>query len=62
LPSKEEVEAVHKKGKRSFIAGSTVSGNLPDNWRKAAGVGMDAVLTDYPLELRTTLRQDAADE
>lgn len=58
LPTKEEIEAVHKAGKRAFIAGSTVSGNLPDNWRKAANVGLDAVLTDYPLEMRTTRQKE----
>lgn len=55
LPSKEEMDAVRKKSKRSFIAGSTVSGHLPDNWRKAASLSIDAVLTDYPLELRSVL-------
>ncbi len=62
LPSKEQIEAVHRAKKRAFIAGSTVSGNVPDNWQYAADVGIDAILTDYPLELRTTLRQDAASE
>ena len=62
LPSKEQIEAVHRSAKRAFIAGSTVSGNVPDNWQYAADVGIDAILTDYPLELRTTLRQDAASE
>ena len=62
LPTREEMNAVHQAGRQAFIAGSTVSGNLPDNWRKAESAGIDAVLTDYPLELRTTLRQDAASE
>jgi glycerophosphoryl diester phosphodiesterase len=56
LPTKEEVHAVHRAKKRVFIAGSTVSGNGPKNWQYAASVGIDAVLTDYPLPLRTTLR------
>ena len=60
LPSKEQIEAVHRAKKRAFIAGSTVSGKLPDNWRHAANVGIDAILTDYPLELRTTLRKRGA--
>jgi glycerophosphoryl diester phosphodiesterase len=57
LPTKEEVEEVHRAKKRVFIAGSSVSGNVPTNWKHAADVGIDGVLTDYPLELRTTLRQ-----
>ena len=59
LPSKEQTEAVHRARKRVFIAGPTVSGSVPENWRHAADVGIDAVLTDYPLELRATFRRDA---
>lgn len=57
LPSKEQMQAVHAAGKRAFIAGMSVGGNLPENWRHSAGVGIDGILTDYPLELRMTLRQ-----
>ncbi len=57
LPSAEQIKAVHGAGKRSFIAGATVGGNVPDNWRQAAGTGINGILTDYPLELRTTLRE-----
>lgn len=59
IPSKEQMEAVHKASKRTFIAGSTVSGHEPKNWTAVAKVGMDSILTDYPLELRQTLRQAA---
>ncbi len=62
LPSKEQIEAVHRAKKRVFIAGSTVSGKVPKNWRHAANVGIDGILTDYPLELRATLRKIAASE
>jgi glycerophosphoryl diester phosphodiesterase len=57
LPSREQIESVHRARKRAFIAGQTVSGNVPENWRQAADVGVDAVLTDYPLELRAAFRQ-----
>jgi glycerophosphoryl diester phosphodiesterase len=57
LPPKEQMEAVRGTGKRSFIAGTTVSGNVPDNWQQAADVGIDGILTDYPLELRAMLRK-----
>ncbi|MEX1028151.1 MAG: glycerophosphodiester phosphodiesterase family protein [Candidatus Paceibacterota bacterium] len=60
LPSKEQIEAVHQAGKRCFIAGPTVSGNVPENWQQAADVGVDAILTDYPLELRAMIRQTVA--
>jgi glycerophosphoryl diester phosphodiesterase len=55
LPFAEQVEAVHRSGKRAFIAGATVSGNRPESWELAAEVGIDAILTDYPLELRGVL-------
>ena len=57
LPPKEQTEAVRSGGKRSFIAGTTVSGNVPDNWQQAADVGIDGILTDYPFELRAMLRK-----
>ena len=56
LPSKEQMEAVRSAGKQSFIAGSTVSGNVPEHWRQAVDVGIDGVLTDFPLELQAMLR------
>lgn len=57
LPPKKQMEAVRAAGKRAFIAGATVGGTVPENWRQAAEVGIDGILTDYPLELRMTLRQ-----
>ena len=56
LPTKEMMEAVHAAKKKSFIAGATVSGNLPANWKHCREVGLDAILTDFPLELGTELR------
>lgn len=58
LPPKEQVEAVHRANKRAFIAGTTVAGDFPENWRQAADVGINGVLTDYPLELAGLLRED----
>ncbi|MCH9655031.1 MAG: hypothetical protein K0U89_14325 [Planctomycetes bacterium] len=59
LPSKFEMKRVHQKGKRAFIAGATVSGNLPENWKRVTTAGIDAILTDYPLELRAILKQNS---
>lgn len=56
LPTENQVNAVHDANKRAFIAGPTVSGNLPDNWRQAVAAGIDAVLTDFPLEMRAVLQ------
>jgi glycerophosphoryl diester phosphodiesterase len=57
IPSKQEMESVRAAKKRAFIAGTTVSGNVPDNWKRAAEVGIGGILTDYPLELRGALRK-----
>lgn len=56
LPSRREVERVHKAGKRVFIAGPTVAPREEENWRRATADGVDAVLTDYALELSRSLR------
>jgi glycerophosphoryl diester phosphodiesterase len=56
LPPRAQMESVHRTRKRAFIAGATVAGNVPDNWRQAAEVGIDGILTDYPLELRQSMR------
>lgn len=59
LPSIEEIEAVRGAGKQAFLAGPTVAGDLPRNWQQAAEVGIDGILTDYPLHLRQSRRQAA---
>jgi len=59
LPSKEEIKAVRQANKQAFIAGPAVGGRLPENWRQAADAGIDAILTDDPLELRAMLRASA---
>ena len=59
LPTKSDIEAANRAGRRTFIAGPTVGGLMPENWRQAAEMGIDAILTDYPLDLRTTLRAPA---
>lgn len=56
IPSVEEIATIHRSGKRAFIAGSTVAGNVPDNWERVSAAGLDGILTDYPLELRGLLR------
>jgi len=56
LPPLEQMEAVRSKGKQTFIAGITVSGNVPENWKHAVDVGIDGILTDNPFELATMLR------
>ncbi len=57
LPTKEQMETARRSKKKVFIAGATVSGDLPKNWQHAADVGIDAILTDFPLELAAMLRK-----
>lgn len=61
LPPKEQTAAVHNSGKRSFIAGTTVAGNLPMNWRTASDLRLNAILTDYALELVAQLQRSNSD-
>ncbi len=56
VPSAKEIGRVHAAKKRAFIAGPTVAGRTPANWKKAADAGMDAILTDYSLDLAQQLR------
>lgn len=62
LPTTAAMAAIRDAGKRSFIAGPTVGGHLPENWRQATTAGVDAILTDFPLELRRVLREKEAGE
>ena len=59
LPPKEQMEAVRSAGKQAFIAGTTVSGNVPENWQYAVDIGIDGILTDYPFELAAMLRHQS---
>lgn len=56
VPTAAQMDQVHASGKKGFIAGATVAGLEPANWKAAAAAGIDAILTDYPLELRRMLR------
>ncbi|MCA9070490.1 MAG: glycerophosphodiester phosphodiesterase family protein [Planctomycetaceae bacterium] len=62
LPSQKQTKIAQEAKKHVFIAGPTVSGSASmfwrdPAWRYAVTVGTDGILTDYPLELRTILRQ-----
>ncbi|MBM3835601.1 MAG: hypothetical protein FJ403_20490 [Verrucomicrobia bacterium] len=55
IPSRSDLAKVHAAGKRVFIVGPLVAGQQSENWQSAARVGIDAILTDYPLILREAL-------
>lgn len=52
IPTAEQAKHIHDQGKRIFIAGKLVAGQMPAEWSRAREVGVDAILTDYPLECR----------
>ncbi|MFM9963805.1 MAG: DUF885 family protein [Planctomycetaceae bacterium] len=56
VPTRDEVTQIHKSGKRVFLAGPTVAGLERANWIAALRAGVDAILTDYPLELAQEVR------
>jgi glycerophosphoryl diester phosphodiesterase len=56
LPSPDEVARIRAAGKKIFIAGPLTAGKETAHWAKARELGIDGILTDYPLELQQTLR------
>lgn len=56
IPTADEVKRVHAAGKRVFLVGPLVAGNESENWAKGRAAGVDAILTDYPLELQAAVR------
>lgn len=57
IPTADEVKRVHAAGKRVFLVGPLVMGNEPGNWAKGRAAGVDAILTDHPLECRASWRE-----
>jgi glycerophosphoryl diester phosphodiesterase len=57
LPTAGPVAAAHRAGKRVFVVGKLFAGHEPANWRAARAAGVDALLTDYPLECRQAWRE-----
>jgi glycerophosphoryl diester phosphodiesterase len=58
IPPGSDVVRARVAGKRIFIAGAEVAGIEAANWRAAADSGVDAILTDFPLEFRATFRPE----
>lgn len=58
VPERTEVARVKAAGKRVFVAGAKFATAQPENWRRAAVRGVDAILTDDVAELATQLRED----
>lgn len=60
MPTPEQVKTIHMQNKRVFLVGPLVAGHEPANWRRAFEVGVDAILTDYPLECEQVFRLKTA--
>lgn len=58
VPERSEVERAKAAGKRVFVAGAKFAAAQPENWRRAAVRGVDAILTDDVAELAAQLRED----
>lgn len=56
IPTAEQVAKMRAAGKKVILVGPLVAGNEPENWSKARQAGVDAILTDYPLECRQSWR------
>jgi hypothetical protein len=58
IPTADEARRVHAAGKKVFLVGPRVAGRLPENWAKGRAAGVDAILTDHPLECRAGWRAE----
>jgi len=55
IPLGEEMKAIRAAKKRVLLVGPLVMKKETENWKKAAAAGVDAILTDYPTEMRDAL-------
>ncbi len=55
IPEVKDVRRIQESGRRIFMAGPLVAGPEREKWRAAAIAGIDAILTDHPLDLRQEL-------
>lgn len=58
MPSIEQVRTIHEAGKKVFLVGTLVAGKEPANWARGRANGVDAILTDHPLECRAGWREN----
>ena len=57
VPSESHVQQARQAKKRVFAAGPLFAGILPENWKVTATSGVDAILTDFPTELRAVVKR-----
>ncbi|MBN9517547.1 hypothetical protein J0H58_03360 [bacterium] len=56
VPTPGEVTKAHAAGKKVFLVGPEVAGDEISGWHAGRRAGVDAILTDYPLECRAAAR------
>jgi glycerophosphoryl diester phosphodiesterase len=61
IPTAEQVRQIHQANKKVFLVGPKVAGHEVANWRSARDAGVDAILTDFPLECRRSFLIQTAD-
>lgn len=55
VPDSSIVRMIHAVGRKVIVVGSMVVGLETDTWRQAKAAGVDAIMTEYPLECRRAL-------
>jgi len=55
VPDAGQVRKIHAAGWKVFVVGATVVGLEIANWRRARDAGVDAIMTEHPLECRREL-------
>lgn len=56
VPSKEIVNQIRATNRKIFVVGDMVAGHQVENWRLSKEVGVDAVMTEFPLEFRQSIQ------
>jgi glycerophosphoryl diester phosphodiesterase len=56
VPTAGEVAKAHAAGKKVILVGPLVAGHEIPGWHAGRAAGVDAILTDYPLECRAAAR------
>lgn len=57
VPTPAEVAKAHAAGKKVFLVGPEVMGLSVSGWSAGRAAGVDAILTDYPVECRAAARR-----
>jgi glycerophosphoryl diester phosphodiesterase len=57
VPTAAEVAKIHAAGKKVFLVGPAVMGTSVPGWSAGRAAGVDALLTDHPIECRAAGRR-----